>query len=148
MDEIERMLAERACMQLMVDYNLYIDSHQISAFLSLWTEDCTFARVVPKPGYEVHGHAGLQSAMGRIIIDADRVRRHLLANPKVEILGPDAATGFCIGLAVAGPEGKSALPVPLAGVELVGEYRDVYRRTPHGWKIARRELTRVIEGEV
>lgn len=148
MDEIERMLAERACMKLMVDYNDHIDSHQTDSFLSLWIEDCAFALVVPKPGYEVRGHDGLRTAMDKIIIGSDRVRRHLLANPKVEILGPDTAAGFCIGLAVSGPVGKSSLPVPLAGIELVGEYRDHYRRTANGWKIARRELTRVIEGAV
>ena len=148
MNELDQMLIERACMKLMVDYNIYNDRVDIESFLTLWTEDCVFARVVPEPVYEVHGHDGLRAAMDEIIVRSGLVRRHMLVNPKIEILGPDQATGFCIGLAVSGPVGDGTLPVPLRGIELVGEYRDQYRRTADGWKIARRELTRVIDAKV
>ena len=148
MNEIDRLLIERACTQLMIDYNIYNDSMDIESFLTLWTDDCVFARVVPQPAYEVHGHAGLRTAMDQIIVKSGLVRRHMMVNPRITIHGPDSAEGFCIGLAVSGPAGDGTLPVPLRGIELVGEYRDQYRRTDAGWKIARRELTRVIDATV
>lgn len=145
MNELDKMLIERECHRLMVDYNIYNDTLDIEAFLTLWTEDCVFSRVVPEPVFEVSGHAGLRAAMDQIIVHSDRLRRHLLVNPRITVHGPDDAEGFCIGLAIYGPTGDRSLPVAMGGVELVGEYRDQYRRTSEGWKIARRELTRVID---
>ncbi|AMG72851.1 nuclear transport factor 2 family protein [Sphingopyxis granuli] len=145
MNELDKMLIERECHRLMVDYNIYNDTLDIEAFLTLWTEDCVFSRVVPEPVFEVSGHDGLRAAMDQIIVHSDRLRRHLLVNPRIIVHGPDRAEGFCIGLAIYGPAGDRSLPVAMGGVELVGEYRDQYRRTPEGWKIARRELTRVID---
>jgi hypothetical protein len=148
MTEIEEMLIERECQKLMVDYNLYNDNLDIDGFLSLWTEDCIFAKIVPPPVFEAKGHDGLRAAMQQIILESPRLRRHLLSNPKVTVLNADEAEGFCVGLAVFGPAGDRSLPVPLGGIELVGEYRDCYRRTSTGWKMSRRELTRIIDLDV
>lgn len=145
MNEIDKLLIERECHKLMVDYNIYNDSLDIDAFLSLWTDDCVFSRVVPEPVFQVSGHDGLRAAMNQVIVGSDRLRRHLLVNPKITVRDTDSAEGFCIGLAIYGPAGDRSLPVAMGGVELVGEYRDQYRRTDKGWKIARRELTRVID---
>jgi hypothetical protein len=147
MTEIEKLLIERECHKLMVNYNVHNDNLDIEGFVSLWTEDCVFAKVVPPPLFEAKGHDGLRASMKHIIVDSPRLRRHLLVNPQITVLNEDEAEGFCIGLAIFGPAGDRSLPVPVGGIELVGEYRDRYRRTPAGWKIARRELTRVIDLE-
>lgn len=147
MTDLEEMLIERECHKLMVRYNLYNDGLDVEGFVSLFTEDCVFAKVVPEPRYEVHGHDGLRASMKHIIINSPRLRRHLLVNPQIIVLSEDEAEGFCLGLAIFGPAGDRTLPVPVGGIELVGEYHDRYRRTPQGWKIASRELTRVIDLE-
>ncbi len=148
MNELDKLLIERECHKLMVDYNIYNDALDIENFLTLWTEDCVFSRVVPEPVFQVSGHDGLRAAMEHIIIGSDRLRRHLLVNPKITVHDADNAAGFCLGLAIYGPAGERSLPVAMGGVELVGEYRDLYRRTSEGWKIERRELTRVIDLDV
>lgn len=145
MNEIDKLLIERECLKLMVDYNIYLDTPDIEKFLTLWTDDCVFRSVVPAPGFEMNGHKGIRVLVDRLIIQSDRIRRHLLSNAKITVHGPDAAEGFCIGLAIQGLRGDGSLPAQLVGISLVGEYRDQYRRTSDGWKIARRELTRVID---
>jgi hypothetical protein len=76
---------------------------------------------------------------------ADRLNYHLVLNPRVSVLGPDAAEGVCLLLVIDGPANDRAIPVPMGGVSLLGEYRDVYVRTSDGWRIARRELSRLID---
>lgn len=147
MTELDKMLIERECHKLMVSYNVFNDNLDVEGFVSLFTEDCMFAKIVPEPRYEVRGHDGLRASMEHIIINSPRLRRHLLVNPQITVLSEDEAEGFCIGLAIFGPAGDRALPVAVGGIELVGEYKDRYCRTAYGWKIASRELTRVIDLE-
>jgi ketosteroid isomerase-like protein len=144
-NEIDNILIERECLSLMVNYNFYLDSMEIDRYLSLWTEDCVFKSVVPAPGLEVSGHDGLRMTIDRLFSQPNRIVRHLLSNAKITVHSPDNAEGFCVGLAIHGQLNNGSLPATLAGISLVGEYRDEYRRTAQGWKIARRELTRVID---
>ncbi|WP_326524503.1 nuclear transport factor 2 family protein [Sphingomonas sp.] len=144
MDRIEELLAIQDCIALMTDYNIHLDNVDADAFVALFTQDAVFRRVVPaEPALEFTGHAGLRRSLELVIQASPRIRRHLLSNARVTIVDDREARGFCIGLAIHGPRGT--LPVPMGGLELVGEYRDTYRRTAEGWRIARRELTRIID---
>jgi hypothetical protein len=147
MDDLASLIIERECLRLMALYNHHIDAVDADAFVALFTEDAIWARAVPGPRLEVKGHDGLRALMGQLIGQSDRLRKHLLTNAVVTVTGPDEAEGLCTGLAVYGPAGDRTLPVGLGGIELVGDYRDVYRRTPKGWRIASRELTKVIDLE-
>ncbi len=97
------------------------------------------------PAFEVRGHAAIRKVAERL--PPEKIRRHMLQNAQVTVLGPDHAEGFCIGLVVDGPTGNGSLPVPVSagGVELVAEYRDTYRKGPEGWRITRREMTRILD---
>jgi hypothetical protein len=146
MTEIERLLIETACLRLMTDYNIHLDGGDVDAFVALFSEDAVFARVVPAlPVAEMVGHDGLRRGVDMTVKASDRLRRHMLSNARITVISADEAEGFCIGLAVYGPRGT--LPVPVGGIELVGEYRDRYRRIDGAWRIVRRELTRVIDIE-
>lgn len=146
MTEIEKLLIEAACLRLMTNYNIHLDGGDIDSFVALFSEDAVFTRVVPAlPVAEMVGHTGLRRGVSMTIKDSPRLRRHMLSNARITVHGPDDAEGFCIGLAVYGPRG--ALPIPVGGIELVGEYRDRYRRIDGEWRIVRRELTRVIDIE-
>ncbi len=146
MDPMSRLLIERECEALMIDYNIHLDALQIDLFTALFTEDAIWSRVVPSPRFDLVGPRAIADFVESHMRPSPRLRRHMVANARIDVRSPDTAEGFCLGLVVFGPKGEP--PTPMGGVELVGEYRDSYRRTPGGWRIARRELTKVIDLDV
>jgi hypothetical protein len=65
---------------------------------------------------------------------------HLVTNHLIEITGPDAARGSCYYIA------RSRLHNGGRG-EYVGRYEDEYRRTPDGWRFARRVIVPLLPPE-
>jgi ketosteroid isomerase-like protein len=142
MTEMEALLVERECLNLMTAYCTHLDARNAEAFLDLFVEDLVWARTQP-PGLEYRGRESMRQYFEER--PAVRLNYHVVLNPRVTVLGPDAAEGVCMLLVIDGPAGDGAVPVPMGGVTLLGEYRDVYRRVPGGWRIARRELSRLID---
>lgn len=146
MTEIEELLVAEHCKRLMVRYCLALDTWDLDAFLAVFSPDAVWTRT-NAPAWELEGHEGIKK--GFEARPKGFPNRHLLQNAYVEVLGPDEATGFCIALVVDGgpvAEGETPQwPVPMRGVELVCEYRDRFRRFPDGWRIVRREMTRIID---
>lgn len=142
MTELETLLIERKCVCLMTAYCTHLDARDADAFLDLFTEDLVWARAQP-PGLEYRG----REAMRHFFDERAAVRRnyHLVLNPRVTVLGPDTAEGVSMLLVIDGPAGDGIIPVPMGGVSLLGEYRDSYVRQPDGWRIARRELSRLVD---
>ena len=142
MTELEKLLIERECAALMTDYCTHLDARDSAAFLDLFVDDLVWARRHP-PGLEYRGRAAMAEYFA--VRPAERLNYHLVLNPRVTVLGPDEAQGVCMLLVVDGPAGDGTVPVPLGGITLLGEYRDTYRRMPQGWRIVRRELSRLID---
>ncbi len=142
MTEMETLLIERECLKLMTDYCTHLDARNCQAFLDLFVEDLVWARTHP-PGLEYRGREFMRQYFEER--PASRLNYHLVLNPRVTVLGPDAAEGVCMLLVIDGPAGKGTVPVPMGGVTLLGEYRDTYRRLADGWRISRRELSRLID---
>ena len=142
MDELTELLIERRCLQLMTAYNTHLDARDVPAFLALFAEDAVWARSNP-PVIELAGHAAIAGFIARL--PKGSVSRHLMLNPRVEVVDADNAVGVCFGLVVRGPEGDGSFPVPMRGVELLVEYRDRFQRFDTGWRITRREMTRLID---
>jgi NAD(P)-dependent dehydrogenase (short-subunit alcohol dehydrogenase family) len=142
--ELELLLAEQACLRLMTAYNVRLDAGDFAGFAEVFSADGAWAQV-SSPAFEVRGHAAIRKVAERL--PPEKIRRHMLQNAQVTVLGPDHAEGFCIGLVVDGPTGNGSLPVPVSagGVELVAEYRDTYRKGPEGRRITRREMTRILD---
>jgi ketosteroid isomerase-like protein len=145
MTEMETLLIERACLGLMTAYCTHLDARKAEAFLDLFVEDLVWVRTHP-PGPVYRG----RESMRIYFQERSALRRnyHLTLNPRVTVLSADAAEGVCMLLVVDGPAGDGGVPVPMGGVTLLGEYRDVYRRGPNGWRIARRELSRLLDKQV
>jgi ketosteroid isomerase-like protein len=145
MTEMDTLLIERECLALMTAYCTHLDARDAEAFLDLFVEDLVWVRTHP-PGLEYRG----RDFMRQYFDERPAIRRnyHLVLNPRVTVLSPDAAEGVCMLLVVDGPAGDGGVPVPMGGVTLLGEYRDVYRRGPNGWRIARRELSRLVDKKV
>ena len=144
MDDLSEMQIERHCLRLMTAYNTYLDARDVPAFLALYTEDAVWARTNP-PVIELNGHAAIAGFVARM--STGSVSRHLLLNPRVDVHDADHASGVCYGLVVRGPAGDGGFPVPMRGVELLCEYHDRFQRLETGWRITRREMTRLIDVE-
>ena len=81
------------------------------------------------PGHPIVGReAILQSFLAR---PAGAPRRHLVADPEVELMGGDAARACCRSILVVDQgEGRATVTV--------GGFVDQLRRTPQGWRFASR----------
>lgn len=105
--------------------------HDLAA---LFEEDGRLARP-SDPRHPIVGRdAILQSFLAR---PAGAPRRHLVADPEVELLGQDAARARCRSILLVGQgEGR--------GTVTVGGFVDQLRRTPQGWRfVSRRGFTTV-----
>ena len=143
MDDLHCLLIERACLRLMTDYCTHLDNRDVDAFLALYLPEASWRRVGQEPIIDLAGPDAIRGFIDRL--SKATVSRHLVINPVVTVVDADNALGVCIGMVVRGPAGK--LPVPMRGLELLVEYRDIYKRTPAGWRIALREMTRLIDVE-
>lgn len=129
---------ERDCVRLVLRSLRAFDERDWSAYAELFTEDGVFIRA-NAPNEPLVGREALRRALEER--PASRLTRHLCTNLEIDILDAEHARGFCYLLLYAGdasqPETTGSRPADR--VQRVGEYRDVFVRTPAGWRIGRRE---------
>ncbi|MCX5269636.1 nuclear transport factor 2 family protein [Streptomyces sp. NBC_00199] len=135
MDPLERLLAERACERLVVDFVHRLDLGEPSTVAELFTEDGSWEW--PAGERLVVGRAALREYFGSR--PADRLSRRLMANILVTATGPDSAhaVSYFSTHRVDGYEGGV---VPAGPPVQVGHYEDAFRRVDGGWLLARRVL--------
>ncbi|MDO8363957.1 MAG: nuclear transport factor 2 family protein [Actinomycetota bacterium] len=127
-----RMLIEHQCIQLNYAFARYIDNAQLEDLIDLFTEDCVFDRAGP-----VHrGHAELREGMAQ---RPPITTRHLMTNFWFDRVESDIATGVAVALTfhAHGPFEGTPLVYATTHGRMV-EMHDEYRRTPAGWKFAKR----------
>ncbi|MBI5090676.1 MAG: nuclear transport factor 2 family protein [Actinobacteria bacterium] len=136
MNDVDRMLAERACERVVVATAVCNDQRDWAGLAQQYTPD----GVVVRPnGQRVDGRAAIEAAYGAG--PPERVTRHLCSNMRVEVDGPDSARVETVVLIVSGT--RSDDPDATFGVlpslrHSVGEFADRLVRTDEGWKIAER----------
>jgi hypothetical protein len=134
MDDTEIMQIERACERLGLDYAYYADHGQRSAFAALFADD---GELILPTG----------TIKGRVAIGGGPppsptlVTRHAISNVRIDVEGPDSATGVTyIVLFMEQREGEDGpAQVKLLAPRHVGAYHDRYVKTPAGWRFAARE---------
>ena len=111
------------------------DSGEVDEWLGCWTEDCSWE-------LEDKVHRGHDAIRNRIqeARSAHRAgpganRRHVVANQIVHVDGSDQATSEQYMIYLADVRAK-------AYVLAIYEQSDTLRRTPDGWKLARRRAAR------
>ena len=139
MNEIDVLLIERACQRVIVDSATFNDRREFAALAALYTADGV---VVRPSGERLEGRAAIAEAYAAG--PSERVTRHLCANVRVEVDGPDAARATTVVLIVSGQ--RSDDPDATFGVvpserHMVGEFADRLLRTDEGWRIAERHAT-------
>jgi 3-phenylpropionate/cinnamic acid dioxygenase small subunit len=115
---------------LLVDYCIYLDTMDLDALATLFTEDCDV----------VYGSGAALASQGRAALtrSLERMWRwartsHHLSNVRIVFDGPDAANAISYVLAWHERPDRSTATV-------YGQYHDRLVRTAQGWRIARRRM--------
>ncbi len=122
------------CQALSIAFANGIDRHRDDEVLALFTEDA----VLDRWGSALTGHAALRKWLdGR---PTELITRHVCTNFEARQLASDRAEGLTLFTFYRAARRDATGPLPMNGPAMVGEYLDQFRRTPDGWRIARREI--------
>ncbi|MFF7788927.1 nuclear transport factor 2 family protein [Streptomyces sp. NPDC007991] len=135
MDPLERLLAERACERLIIDFVHRLDLGEPSCVAELFTEDGVWQW--PEDGRLVKGRAALRGYFGSR--PADRLSRRMMSNVLVTVTSWDTATAisYFTTYRVDGYEGGV---VPAGPPVQAGHYEDTFHRADGVWLLASRTL--------
>ena len=136
MNEAERIEIEAACYRLVTAYCHYVDHGDAARIPELFTDDGVW---IAGPT-TMRGRAELERGFQARQDDVGRASRHVCDNFLLHEVSADEARGavYLTLYRHDGEPGRSLSPLP--GPFLVGEYRDAFRRTESGWRIAERTL--------
>jgi SnoaL-like domain len=137
-DELSRLLAERACERLIVQYCRFVDFGEASRIAELFTEDGRWEGVE----LTLSGREAIRDWFTRREGLARRVSRHVCTNLAIDVASEDEASGLCymINYRHDRRDGELTLPVPVEVPKFVGELHDRFRRTDEGWRFSRRRV--------
>jgi len=135
MEPLQRLLIERACERLCVDYARRVDARS-EALADLFTEDATLTLV----NVDLRGPAEILAYIRRSA-EEGRVSRHLCCNITIEVEDATQARGAADMTYFTGRPRDGVVRTPDLRPAGVGTYHDVYRLTPQGWRIASRRFT-------
>jgi hypothetical protein len=138
MDAVERMIAERSCERLIVEYCRRVDFGSAGAIADLFTEDAVWSGV----DLILDGRPAIREWFLRREGLARRVSRHVCTNIGVDVLSDDEAQSICylVNYRHDRQEGDLRMPAPGDIPKYVGECHDRFRRTPDGWRFTARHV--------
>ena len=138
MDQIDVLLAERACERVICEYAERLDGGRPDSIWELFTED----GVWEMPGGKTfRGRDELATDGAVVLWTADRVTMHFCTNIIVRVTSPTEAIGHCYFFnqrADFASAGAVERPAPPDVPRYVGEYHDTFTLTSEGWRIAHR----------
>ncbi|HWH19668.1 MAG TPA: nuclear transport factor 2 family protein [Solirubrobacterales bacterium] len=136
MDELDRLLVERSCERLIMEYSRLVDFGEAAAVADLFTEDARWegTDLVLSGREEIRAWFVKREGIAR------RVSRHVFTNVMVDVVSPTEATSvsYMINYRHDRQEGDETLPVVMEVPKWVGEARDSFRLTDDGWRFASR----------
>jgi hypothetical protein len=136
MDDIQKMLIERACERLVTEYCHFVDHGEAAKIADQFAEDGVWA-----PGKIVFsGHAEVADWFSKREANTARISRHVCCNLLIDVIDENNATGvvYLTLYRQDGEVGRRSAPSDVP--DIVGEYRDRFVRTANGWRFKRREL--------
>lgn len=136
MTEDQEAAIERACAKLAIAFTNHVDNRRPDEAAEVFAVDGEFER----RGETLAGREVIRATLKAR--PATMLSRHLCANLAIDVVDENNARGV-VSFAVYlhnFAEGEQG-PAPLRDAEVVGEYHDVYVRTPEGWRIKRRNTT-------
>ncbi|MFI4974825.1 MAG: nuclear transport factor 2 family protein [Caulobacterales bacterium] len=136
MDDLQRLMIERACERLVAQYCHFVDHGQAGRVPELFSEDGVWA----SPDNTMTGRDAIAAGFRRRQENAGRLSRHVCSNLLIEVVDAERATG-CVYLTLYRHDGEAGRrAAPAAAPSIVGEYRDTFVRTPEGWRFSRRDI--------
>jgi len=132
MNDLDRLLAERACERLLVSYTHHIDVGEPTKVADLFVEDGVWE--------SPEGAQKGREAIHRFFADAamlGSVKRHVNTNVAITITDADHGEGLSYFLLFRDTSGRR-IPDLADQPTIVGEYRDRYVRVDGDWRFARR----------
>ena len=136
MDDMQRLLIERACARLVTEYCHFIDHGEAAKIAGQFTEDGVWA----SPGDARTGREAIAKSFERRQDNAARVSRHVCSNLLIGVIDENNATGV-VYLTLFRHDGDPARRVSPSDVpNVIGEYRDSFVRIAEGWRFKRREV--------
>ncbi|MEV6505662.1 nuclear transport factor 2 family protein [Streptomyces sp. NPDC051642] len=135
LDPLQRLLAERACERVILDFVRRLDLGEPSSVAELFTEDGTWEW--PDGERLVEGREALRKYFGSR--PAGRLSRRLMSNVLVTLTSPGTAisTAYFTTYRVDGHHGGMVTAGPPVQV---GHYEDTFREVDGSWLIATRTL--------
>ena len=133
MDARARMEIEWKCRNLCYEFAHYIDSRRYVELTALFTQNGIFNRV----GQVLNGQGAILAALEQRSLDIRT--RHVCHNIYFSEVGENAARALVYNTTLTGRGDPADIAVPYGltqGVFL--EFRDIYRLTTDGWRIAER----------
>jgi ketosteroid isomerase-like protein len=127
----------RAIGDLVTEYAWLLDHRRWPEVADLCTDDA----VLTTRGREIRGRPGLAEWAEHRAANKARRTQHQMTLLRLEAVSADVVRGtaaLVLHVAKAGHGGTY--------VDLVGEYRDEYVRTPDGWRFRRRHLVTLDDG--
>jgi hypothetical protein len=136
MDDIQRMLIERACGRLVTEYCHFVDHSEAAKIAGQFTEDGVWTA----PENTMTGRAELERGFASRQRNTRRMSRHTCLNLLVDVIDENTAKGvvYLVLFRHDGEAGRATSPV--GSPAMIGEYRDEFVRTDAGWRFKRREL--------
>lgn len=124
MEPIDRILAERACERLILDYAAHNDAGDWTAVAALYVEDGRMSRPTAPNAFIT----GRDEILAAFTARPPRATRHICANIRVTVESADQAFANSEILLFTGPD----------QTPLVGTYADRLARTAEGWRFVER----------
>ncbi len=131
MGDLDRLLDERACERLIVEYTHLVDFGNAPGIADLFTEDGVWRT----DEFAMEGRDAIRAGFERRQGVTRRQSRHVCTNVAVTVDG-DRANGLCylVNYRHDSETGVAETPAPADVPKYVGEYRDVFVRTEEGWR--------------
>ncbi|WP_329127703.1 nuclear transport factor 2 family protein [Streptomyces caniferus] len=135
LDPVERLLAERACERLIVEFVRRLDLGDPGSVADLFTSDGVWEW--PYGERRVQGRDALRDYFGSR--PADRLSRRMCTNILVTVTSPTTATATTY-FSTYRVDGYQEGLVPPRPPAQVGHYEDTFRKADDAWLLATRTL--------
>ena len=133
LEQLDRLLAERACERLIIDFVRRLDLGEPGSVAELFTPDGVWEW--PAGERRVAGREALRHYFGTR--PADRLSRRLMTNILVTVTAPDTANAISY-LTTYRVDGYAGGMLPPRLPVNVGHYEDTFRKAGGDWLLARR----------
>jgi hypothetical protein len=136
MDDVERMLIERACQRLVTEYCHFIDHGEAGRVAELFTEDGVWG----SGENAMNGRDAIARGFGARERNKRRMSRHVCNNLLIEVIDETTARGVVYLTLFRHDAEEGRRTSPVGPPAMVGEYRDAFEKTAAGWRFKRREI--------